>query len=202
MRIRSIFWFNATALAALAGAVTPGCGARPQERAYEYMPDMARSPSYKAYAPNLVTRDGLTLQRPVEGTIPRGYQPFHFGPGDDEAARAGRELGNPYHVTPQVLSDGKALFGSYCQVCHGEQGKGDGPISGKIPPPASYTSTRVISFPPGRIFHVITMGSGKMPSHASQLTADERWKIVTYVRSGLQGLSELIVAEQSEGADL
>jgi len=189
-------------LAPLAVVVAAGCGARPEDRAYEYMPDMARSASYKAYAPNRATRDGLTLQRPVEGTIPRGYRPFHYGAGDDEAARAGRELTNPYHATPQVLADGKALFQSYCQVCHGEQGRGDGPISGKVPPPPSYTSARVIGFAPGRIFHVITLGSGKMPSHATQLTADERWKVVTYVRSALQGLGDFIASEQSEGSKL
>ncbi len=71
--------------------------------------------------------------RPVAGTIPRGSHPFHYGPGEDEAVRAGRELENPYHASPQTLEEGKALFQTYCAVCHGTQGKGDGPISGKIP---------------------------------------------------------------------
>jgi mono/diheme cytochrome c family protein len=164
-----------------------GCGADSQHRAYEYMPDMARDPAYKAYAPNSVTRDGLTLQVPVAGTIPRGYQPFHFGPGEPEAIRAGRELHNPYRATPTTLEEGKALYETYCLVCHGAQGRGDGPISSKIPTPPSYVSDRVIQFPPGRIFHVITLGSGKMPSYAAQLSSDERWKIVTYVHTTLQG---------------
>src|SRR5262249_5450072 len=167
-----------------------GCGASSERRAVEYMPDMARGPAYKAFAPNSITRDGLTLQQPVAGTIPRGYQPFHYGPGDDEAARAGRELINHYRATPQTLEEGKALFQTYCMVCHGEQGKGDGPISGKIPPPPSYVSDRLMQFPPGRIFHVVTMGAGKMPSYAAQLSPDERWKIVTYVHAVLQGLGK------------
>jgi mono/diheme cytochrome c family protein len=173
----------------LSGLAVVGCGTAKQ-RAYEYMPDMARDPAYKAYAPNTVTRDGLTLQRPVAGTIPRGYNPFHYGPGEDEATRAGRELHNPYHPTAQTLDEGKALFQTYCQVCHGDQGHGDGPISSKIPPPPSYVSDRVLGFPPGRIFHVITLGTGKMPSYAAQLSTDERWKIVTYVHTSLQGLGD------------
>jgi mono/diheme cytochrome c family protein len=177
-------------LASVVVAMIPGCGATSQNRAYEYMPDMARDPAYKAYAPNTVTRDGLTLQLPVAGTIPRNYRPFHFGPGEEEAARAGRELRDPYRPIEQTMQEGKALYETYCLVCHGAQGKGDGPISGKIPPPPAYTSDRVIQFPPGRIFHVITMGSGKMPSYAAQLSSDERWKIVTYVHAALQGLSE------------
>ncbi len=189
--------------ATLAGtAVLAGCGATSEQRAYEYMPDMARSPSYKAFAPNLATRDGLTLQHPVAGTIPRGYHVFHYGPGEEEAARAGRELQDPYRATPRTLEEGKALFQTYCLVCHGEQGKGDGPISGKIPTPPSYVSERLMQFPPGRIFHVVTLGTGigKMPSYAAQLSMDERWKIVTYVHTVLQGQSEQQGAVQSGGS--
>lgn len=156
----------------------------------EYMPDMARGPAYKAFAPNQATRNGITLQRPVVGTIKRGYQPFHYGKGDAEAARAGAELTNPFHATAPVLAKGKALFEIYCLVCHGEQGKGDGPIAAKIPPPPSYKSDRVLGFPPGRIFHVITMGANKMPSYAAQLAPEERWQVITYVRSQLQDLPE------------
>jgi len=174
-------------LVGFAVAIT-GCGASSQKRAFEYMPDMARDPAYKAFAPNSVTRDGLTLQRPVAGTIARGYQPFRFGPGEDEAARAGLELQNPYHASNQTLEEGQALYETYCLVCHGEQGKGDGPVAEKIPHPPSYTSDRLLQFHPGRIFHVISMGTKKMPSYAAQLSADERWKVVTYVHTSLQGL--------------
>jgi len=167
-----------------------GCGADGNTKSFEYFPDMARGPAYKAYAPNPVTRDGLTLQRPVAGTIARGYHPFHYGPGEPEAIRAGHELTNPFRPTPQVLEDGKSLYQTYCMVCHGAAGKGDGPISGKIPPPPSYKSARVLAFPPGRIFHVVTMGSGKMQSYASQLSANERWKVVTYVTTVLQALGD------------
>jgi len=190
---------HASAAFLLSAIALAGCGATSQRRAFEYMPDMARDPAYKAFAPNPATRDGLTLQRPVAGTIPRGYQPFHYAAGEDEAARAGRELSNPYHSATQTLSEGKALFQTYCAVCHGEQGKGDGPISSKIPTPPSYVSDRLMQFPPGRIFHVITMGTGKMPPYAAQLSADERWKIVTYVHFTLQGLPEQPVAIHSGG---
>lgn len=189
------------AVAALTtAAMLAGCGATSEQRAYEYMPDMARSPSYKAFAPNSVTRDGLTLQHPVAGTIPRGYHVFHYGPGEEEAARAGHELQDPYRATPRTLAEGKALFQTYCLVCHGEQGKGDGPISGKIPPPPSYLSERLMQFPPGRVFHVVTLGTGKMPSYAAQLSADERWKVVTYVHTVLQGLGDQQGAVQSGGS--
>jgi mono/diheme cytochrome c family protein len=175
------------------------CGASGNHRAFEYMPDMARDPAYKAFAPNPATRDGLTLQHPVAGTIARGYYPFHYGIGEQEATRAGVELQDPFHATPRTLDEGKALFQTYCMVCHGEKGLGDGPIAGKIPPPPSYVSARLMQFPPGRIFYVATKGWGKMPSYATQLSADERWKIVTYVHTVLQGKGEQQVDRQKTG---
>lgn len=156
----------------------------------EYMPDMARGPAYKAFAPNLATRDGLTLQRPVVGSIARGHQPFHYETGVAEAERAGRELVNPFRSTPPILEKGKALYQIYCLVCHGAEGKGDGPIAKKIPTPPPYRSERLLGYAPGRIFHVITMGANKMPSYAAQLAPDERWMVATYVRATLQGLPE------------
>jgi mono/diheme cytochrome c family protein len=155
------------------------------------MPDMARGGAYKAFAPNPATKDGLTLQRPVPGTIARGYRPFHYLAGEQEAARAGCELASPWQATTATLEEGKALYEIYCLVCHGDKGLGDGPISNKIPAPPSYKSERLLEFPPGRMFHVVTMGSGKMPSYAAQLGVDDRWKIVNYVRTSLQGLPEL-----------
>jgi mono/diheme cytochrome c family protein len=164
-----------------------GCGAGGEDRALEYFPDMARGPAYKAFAPNAATPDGLTLRVPVPGTIARGHQLFHYGVGEKEAIRAGRELTNPLTLDAQTLDDGQALYTTYCVVCHGASGKGDGPLAGKIPPPPAYTSERVSVFPPGRIFHVVSMGSGKMPSYAALLTPGERWKVVGYVATQLQG---------------
>ena len=173
-----------------------GCGASGNERAREYMPDMARGPAYKAFAPNAATRSGITLQAPVAGTIARGHLAlqFHYGAGEEEAARAGRELANPLPQTPATLDDGRGLYQTYCLVCHGANGKGDGPlvVAGKIPTPPAYTSDRVAPFPPGRLFHVVTMGTQtapgiqKMPSYAALLTPAERWKVVSYVSNKLQ----------------
>jgi mono/diheme cytochrome c family protein len=177
---------NWVVLSTLLLAAGSGCDVR-EARAREYMPDMARGPAYKAFAPNPATTDGLTLRAAVPGTIARGQLPFHYGPGEPEAERAGRELVNPLGPTPRTLAEGQALFQTYCAVCHGESGRANGPLVGKIPPPPSYRSERVMAFPAGRIFHVITLGAKRMPAYAGQLRAGERWKIVAYVQAVLQG---------------
>src|SRR3989442_9369050 len=133
-----------TVVALASSALLTGCEATPQQPAYEYMPDMAKSAAYKAFAPNRITRDGLTLQRPVAGTIPRGYRPFHYEAGEQEAVRAGRELGNPYHPRPRPLRKGKELFEPTSMVAHGQQAWGDGPTTEKIPPRPASTQDRFI----------------------------------------------------------
>jgi len=159
-----------------------GCRGDARVRAYEYMPDMARSVPYDSFAPNPVTRNGQTLQMPPPGTIARGFLPLGYRATAADAARAGQELHSPIAATDRTREEGQQLFGTFCVVCHGPNGDGDGPLVPKIPNPPAYSSADVRALPEGRLFHVITYGSGRMPSYASQLTRDERWKIVAHVQ--------------------
>jgi mono/diheme cytochrome c family protein len=170
-------------LLAIVCAALSACGPAGEKRGFEYMPDMVYSLAYDSFAPNPVTRDGLTLQRPVRGTIARGYLPLHYTASAEDAERAGRELRNPIPRTDRSSTQGKALFETYCAVCHGKEGRGDGPLVPKIPNPPAYTSTRVRDMPAGRLFHIITFGSGRMPSYASQLQAHDRWLIAAHVQT-------------------
>src|SRR3989338_1541197 len=63
---------------------------------YEYLPEMAHSPAYSAFAANPNFPDGKTLRSPVPGTIPRGELPLPYGATPEEALRAGAELVNPF----------------------------------------------------------------------------------------------------------
>jgi hypothetical protein len=156
-------------------------------RQFTYMPDMAESLPYSAFSPNPVTRDRKTLQAPVPGTIPRGFQPLRYGATPEEAVRAGRELRNPIPGSPEALTRGQLLYETFCLVCHGAQGQGDGPLVPRIPNPPSYTSERVRAMAPGQILHTITFGSGRMPSYAAQIPLEHRWFIVHYVEMLQQG---------------
>jgi mono/diheme cytochrome c family protein len=178
MKTRAAIW-----LSLLLSGASLACTGQQTKRAYEYMPDMAHSIAYDTFAPNPVTRNGITQQKPVPGTIPRGFMPLHYTKSVADAERAGRELVNPYASTREVLDRGRNLYETFCRVCHGPRGEGDGQLVPLIPSPPSYTSERVRAMPPGRLFHVITFGSGRMPSYASQVPVDDRWAIVTYVQT-------------------
>jgi mono/diheme cytochrome c family protein len=147
------------------------------------MPDMVRSVPFDSFAPNPVTRDGKTMQRPVAGTIPRGFLPVHYRATPEDAERAGRELMSPEPPSALTVSHGRVLYETFCWVCHGPHGQGDGPLVPKIPNPPAYSSLRVRNMAPGQLFHVMTFGSGRMPSYASQIAPAERWKIAAYVQT-------------------
>jgi mono/diheme cytochrome c family protein len=156
-----------------------GCD-RKRHPGLEYMPDMARSLPYDSFAPNPNTRDGKTLQPPVAGTVPRGFLPLRYGRSAEDAERAGRELKDPGVAVDAAR--GRMLYATYCLVCHGERGRGDGPLVPRIPNPPSYASERIRGLPPGRLYHVITYGAGQMPSYAVQVPPDDRWLIVREVQ--------------------
>jgi mono/diheme cytochrome c family protein len=180
-RLRKIRLFTLLLLTAFAAWATHRDPASP---GYEFIPDMAHSVAYDAYAPNPVTRDGRTLQAPVPGTIPwQGPLPFHYAATPEDAERAGRELRNPFPPSPAALARGRIVFTTFCAVCHGARGAGDGPLIPKFPNPPSYTSARLMAMPDGQIFHVITRGTELMPAYAGQISPDDRWKAVLWLRT-------------------
>lgn len=171
------------------GALALGSGwalrwdpARPN---YEYFPDMAHSPRSNAFAPNAVLTGGETLHTAIPGTIARGELPLDFGQGPQEATRAGEQLHSPFPVNDRAhIARGEFLFTNFCQHCHGAGALGDGPVTKRgFPPPPSLLAPHARTVPDGQIFHILTFGQGNMPAHASQISREDRWNLVAYVRS-------------------
>lgn len=162
------------------------CGNDKSTPGYEVFKDMKHSVPYDTFAPNPNTKDGKTLQAPVEGTIPRGFEPYHYVKSTEDAARAGRELVNPLPLTPDTVARGKVLYNRFCAPCHGIEGNGDGPVAGKYPKPRSFTNPYMNTRTAGHIYHVIARGNFVMPSYATQISPEDRWKIVHYVEQEIQ----------------
>lgn len=159
-----------------------GCGGEPASPGWEYMPNMVHSVPYDSFAPNPLEPRNMTLRAPAPGTVPRGGEPFFYAPGLEEAARAGRELRNPIAATPEAMVRAETLYRTFCQPCHGVTGQGDGPVAKKFPPPPSYTATGTRDLPAGHLYHVITHGTGRMPSYASQILPEDRWRLVLWIQ--------------------
>jgi mono/diheme cytochrome c family protein len=101
---------------------------------------------------------------------------------------------NPVPSSPDSLARGQSFYAINCALCHGNQGKGDGPIAKDlIRKPSDLTGVNVAPLSDGEIFQVITSGvqppagtKGGMPALRENLTVNDRWDVVNYVRS-LQG---------------
>jgi mono/diheme cytochrome c family protein len=97
---------------------------------------------------------------------------------------AGQPATEPVAPTADSLQRGKVLFGINCVVCHGPEGRGDGTLGGFFAPkPFDLTSDAVQELPDSEIFLVITQGRDPMPSLAENLSPEERWDVVNFVRS-------------------
>lgn len=181
MNLRVINWGLAAALVLAVGLNFVFHGDRTQPN-FEYFPDMAHSPRANAFAPNAAFADGKTLQSPPAGAIARGFLPLHYTASAEDARRAGTELVNPVAAT-DANARGAFVFSTYCQPCHGAGGRGDGPVAQRgFPPPPSLVTGKSTEMRDGQLFHILTYGQGNMPSYASQIAREDRWKAVSYIR--------------------
>lgn len=170
------------------------------QRGLDFMPEMVRSLAAESFSANPVLAQGMTLQQPPEGTIPRGLLPLHLVPTPEDALRAGVELQNPFSAddAPSV-SRGQVIYSRYCALCHGQTGQGDGTVAQRgFPAPPSLLAPNARGLLDGQIFHIITVGQGNMPAYAAQLDREDRWKAVLHVRE-LQNKGELDAATVQEG---
>ena len=123
--------------------------------------------------------DERGMRTPVEGTVARGFLPYPYL-GVDQPEEY---LSNPLLPTIENLKLGKKKFLTYCSPCHGNFGDGDSRLKGQFPNPPSLHSERIRNFEDGQIYHTITNGRNVMPSYAAQISREERWAIVNYVRA-------------------
>ena len=123
---------------------------------------------------------------PVAGTVPvTGAEP------DSLPEPVASKLVNPRTRTSESLNRGQTVYQTYCLVCHGAAGKGDGPISlaagGPFPAIRDLTDDVSRRRSDGYIYGVITyaiaMGRGLMPRYGDKIRGTDRWDVVNYVRS-------------------
>lgn len=183
-----------------AAVVFMGCGGK-RDTGRTYMPDMAYSRAYESYA----VRDSAVFTTdindrghkifynnlPPAGTIKRGdLYPFPVapdpskGPIDSNAlVNLSAQVKNPLQpMAGKELEEAARLFNINCAVCHGAKAESNGPLAPKVGGVKSIIAASP-GYSDGRIFYVMTYGQNNMGSYASQLSSEQRWRIVQYIRT-------------------
>jgi mono/diheme cytochrome c family protein len=145
--------------------------------------DMQDQPKYKPLAESQFFADHRSARPQVEGTIARGHLRL------DQARYTGK-VNNadidyfPIPITRDDVERGRQRFDVYCSPCHSRLGDGMGMVvrRGYRQPP-SYYSPKLVAAPVGHFFDVMTNGFGGMPSYASRVAPDDRWRIAAYIRA-------------------
>ncbi len=147
---------------------------------YQYFPNMYESVGYGTYDESDAFPNGIEAQLPVEGSVPRGWQPYEFEDSNEGYTLAKVNLTSPLLNNEDNLANGKKMYEIYCSVCHGSKGDGNGILMQRekflgIP---SYADRDITE---GSIYHVLMYGINLMGSHAGQVNDEERWQISQYV---------------------
>jgi mono/diheme cytochrome c family protein len=162
-----------------------GCaGLTTRSTPVEVFPDMDRQPKYKAQAQSPFFADARASRPPVEGTVAIGQLKT------DEAFTTGKTAGfyigkNPLPVNRDALLRGQEKYNVYCQPCHDRTGSGKGIVPAKVTGwlPTNLHDDRALKMADGEIYEVITNGRRTMKGYRFQVSEQDRWAIVAYVRA-------------------
>jgi cytochrome c len=132
-------------------------------------------------APNLPR--GMAMQQPPDGT-----EPVDARLGDPLVTKGvvdGRYAEHiPVRLDRAMVENGRRQFETMCAACHGILGDADSVVAERmnlVKPANLLGASR--GFPPGKLFEVIQLGYGLMPSYRNQLSVDDSWAVVAYVRA-------------------
>lgn len=199
---------NFLAIAVTAAIITLSSCSDKRSPGKVYMPDMAYSRTYEAYDlldstkyTGDINKKGGNLiyfnAMPAAGTIKRGDLFPYTIANDSNGYKLSASVPNPIgEMTKADMVEAGRLYNINCGVCHGDKGKANGPMSGKVGGIVDITLDQYKGLADGTIFHVLTYGKNNMGSYASQLTKEQRWQIVKYVRT-LQGVGAAAAAKDS-----
>jgi mono/diheme cytochrome c family protein len=115
------------------------------------------------YNSNSLNPSRMNMRMPAPNTVSRnknGYLPYRLG--KDSLQFAASSLVSPLDTANNkaFLAEGKILYETYCDHCHGAKGEGDGKVADKYAGVANLKGDAIKGVSEGHIFHVITMGKG------------------------------------------
>lgn len=146
--------------------------------------DVQRSLTRLTYAPTRDMRNSVSLAPnrsimliPDSVSVPvQGREYVH----DRDVLSA--TLHNPVAATDSSIARGERKFMRTCVPCHGENMSGNGPVAAHFIPPPDLLNASSRGRTDGFIYSYIRNGGAVMPSYGRQVTIEETWNLVNYIR--------------------
>lgn len=115
--------------------------------------------------------------------LPAHTVPVH---GGTERVRAAdpKSLKRAPVVSPQLVAQGKAVYGQFCVHCHGPQADGNGTVGQSFSPlPADLAGPVVRAKDDGTLFSEVSLGFRRHPPLADTVSEGDRWAVVAWLRT-------------------
>jgi len=161
---------------------------------FEVFPDMNYQDKVKDQVPSTFFADGNSARAPIPGTVaeemPAANDYWATGKwdethwGDGIPVHDARDGGRPLQIDAANMARGRERYTISCAVCHGAVGDGQG-ITSKfgLNGAANYHQDKYRTMSDGEIFDTISNGKGQMMGYGYNVTIDDRWRIVMYIRA-------------------
>src|SRR2546427_6734640 len=159
-------------------------------------PDMEFQLKLRPQKENGFFTNGISSQVAPAETIGRSTPIMSAGgpvyPYEDSPVNTGYVTGttnfvenNPLAITAQLLKRGQQRFTINCSPCHGATADGNGITKkiGAMAVVANLHDKRIVELADGELFFVITNGRNLMGAYGANVTVQDRWAIIAYLRA-------------------
>jgi len=165
-----------------------------QKPPFEIFPDMNYQDKVKDQQPSTFFPDGAASRPPVPGTVAEEMpgKNDYWATGKWDATHWGTGIpvhdaidgGRPLQIDAGNMARGRERYSITCEACHGAAGDGKGIVTKYgLNGVANYHADNYRNMSDGQIFNTITNGSGQMMGYGYNITIDDRWRIVMYIRA-------------------
>jgi mono/diheme cytochrome c family protein len=189
------YFFLATGIAVVAVVATAGVrGHHFSKPPFEIFPDMNYQPKVKDQQGSSFFADGIASRQPIPGTVAEEmpakndywatgkWDETHWG--DGVPVHGATDAAPALAVDDQNMARGRERYTINCAMCHGAAGDGKGITSQYgFNGAANYHTDRLRTASDGDIFNTITNGKGQMMGYGYNISIDDRWRIVMYIRA-------------------
>ncbi len=116
-----------------------------------------------------------------------GMAPYYYYDTEADRARATADLvTNPFPITADGLKRGQELYETFCGICHGNDGGGNGWIyeNGAYPAaPRNFLEQSWVDTSAGVYYHAVMYGKNVMGAYKDKISYEERYQVIHYIRA-------------------